>query len=747
MGIFADYAPKYYELGLNVMPVVGKGQPIENGYTKWSKERISEDYFEKMILKNPDTNIGLLTGECSGVIGFDFDYNEQNAKELENIILRILPPTPILKIGRKGFTRFYKYSGQSSIKKAWKVNGKLINVFEILSNGRYTILPPSIHPDTGTPYIWNNSELDFSCLPIISGSDIGAIIDACDIFFGIKKETGRNDAIWAYAYKVINECESESEWKSKIINYDKTKFGENSWFKDNKERRGLTQEKFTDKMIASWLKSIIKLKKQYDGIDFEFGKNDIAREIFAGEDEKINNVFPSYKDGFCFLSNEDGKEKLIPLYSEFSEYMSIVEGVKIFNKNYIYWHNGKYYEQINDLVFKNIISKRIFHGASVNYINNYFKRCEIDCQVKGRINERPTGFINVKNGIIDIKTNTLLPHSKSHFFTNCLDVEYNKDAKCNNWIEFLYDVMDGNSELIKSIQQIFGYILLGGDPFLHKAFVFIGSGRNGKGIVLNILKKLLGHGSYSIVPLSMLDKPFSLVMLDDSIANISEETPNTINSEAFKNIVAGGEVQAAKKGKDEYSFKAKCRMIFACNDFPYFDDKNTSLNDRLFIIPFNKTYLEGVNRDPFKLQKILPELSGILNWSIDGAIDILNKPIINQSKASELFKEEYREETDPVYSWFKEDIEIDYNATDKISIDTLYSTYCDWSEKAGHRIMSKPNFGKRFRRLVNEKSNNSIDALRYKYGNRQIRGYENIKVLSQNPVIKYDLVSQTVRQN
>ena len=87
MGIFADYAPKYYELGLNVMPVVGKGQPIENGYTKWSKERISEDYFEKMILKNPDTNIGLLTGECSGVIGFDFDYNEQNAKELETLFL------------------------------------------------------------------------------------------------------------------------------------------------------------------------------------------------------------------------------------------------------------------------------------------------------------------------------------------------------------------------------------------------------------------------------------------------------------------------------------------------------------------------------------------------------------------------------------------------------------------------------------------------------------------------------------
>ena len=54
------------------------------------------------------------------------------------------------KAGAKGETRFYYGPGIAS--QSWSIDGK--RVVEIIGPGRQTVLPPTIHPDTGEPYRW-----------------------------------------------------------------------------------------------------------------------------------------------------------------------------------------------------------------------------------------------------------------------------------------------------------------------------------------------------------------------------------------------------------------------------------------------------------------------------------------------------------------------------------------------------------------------------------------------------------------
>jgi hypothetical protein len=66
----------------------------------------------------------------------------------------VLPPSPVVKAGAKGETRFYYAPGLAS--QSWSIDGKWI--VEIIGAGRQTVLPPTIHPDTGKPYRWLGPE-------------------------------------------------------------------------------------------------------------------------------------------------------------------------------------------------------------------------------------------------------------------------------------------------------------------------------------------------------------------------------------------------------------------------------------------------------------------------------------------------------------------------------------------------------------------------------------------------------------
>jgi len=155
--IYGDFAAKYFELGLSVVPISpGTKQCFMKGWNRLCKELPPLDFQEKLAEKYEAHNIGLAVGPASGICAFDWDYEGPNADVLEDFIKGILPPSPVIKVGKKGWTAFYKYSdGLKNI----KGNG----FYDFLYDNCYTVLPPSQHSgDIYYKYVTPDTLLDIS---------------------------------------------------------------------------------------------------------------------------------------------------------------------------------------------------------------------------------------------------------------------------------------------------------------------------------------------------------------------------------------------------------------------------------------------------------------------------------------------------------------------------------------------------------------------------------------------------------
>lgn len=413
--------------------------------------------------------------------------------------------------------------------------------------------------------------------------------------------------------------------------------------------------------------------------------------------------------GFYFKytipDEETGKIKTVyvPQYMLMAEHC-LAEKSMAFDDSVSYKFDGKKWGWLS----KNELQKHILaqnpEGLKPFHIDQFIKVIRANCFIGAMGFKDTDGKVNVDNGIVDIASGALEMHSYQYLFKYCIPMKYEQSAECPKWLRFLDNIFEGNQELISLAQKLFGYTLMGGHPFLHRAFVLYGTGRNGKSTFLDVLRALVGKGSYSTVSMAKLDKEFSLVNLDGKLANIVEETPtDEINSEIFKALVGGGEVQVAHKGHDEFTLRVNARFIFACNDMPIFKDKSIGLLDRLVFIPFKRYFAEN-ERDTKITQKLLAELPGILNWSIKGAKTLISEGNLGIAQASEDTKETYQEETDPLYAWFKRAFKITadnlFDASKDVTAAQVYEKYKVEMEECGHRPYSREKFFRRFRLLV-----------------------------------------------
>lgn len=729
MGIFSDFALNYHELGFSVMPVKGKSRPVQSEFQNFSKTLPTEELMNGYIEKYPNHNIAIVLG-MNDLVCIDIDYDGEGRDVFLNGIKEICPPINVAKKGKKGLSIFYR--SKLTGKKCKNPLDKTKTVVEVLSVGNYTIMPPSIHPETMKEYYWETPDtlLDFSVndLQVFEEYHLIKIKAFIESFFSkeSKIDSGRNNFLGSYAIKICDKFKTIEELTNKVMEKDIEVFKSNSYYNDLEENRGQKPFDFALSHVKRAVK-FVKEKRKENGIEWDLGMNSNEGENkIRLEDYFSDNDFEIYTQ----VVSEKGKVSYIPNYFKAS---SIFKRSKKFlfsgSKNLIY-KNGHW-----DFFDKNIVDNIISQMAGVHinpfHLPGFLKQISADCSYYNKNFKSNQDMINLKNGILNIKTKELIPNSPDYEFMQTVDVEYNPDSKCDKWIEFLNDIFDNDQERITALQKIFGYILIGGRPFLQKAFVFTGGGRNGKGIVIAILRSILGIKSFSTVSMDNFNKSFSLVHLDGKLANIVEETPSEVNAEVFKNIVGGGFVTDSLKGKDQYSFRVYARLVFACNNIPEFEDKNVSILDRLFILPFDKHYAEGINLDPLLEEKIHGEISGILNWSLDGASKVMQSKIIEQPAISKSAKEEYRRENDTAYDWFMDccDPNLEY-AECFNSIDHIYLNYVEWSKATGSTILSRMNFSKRLGAILKQTGKEMFRKGTHlkRDGENVFRGYYGLKM-------------------
>jgi hypothetical protein len=195
MGAYEQYSEPLVERGYAAIPIIpgtktpgyccaGLAVPLLRWQERYLYGRVPH-YMDHNLWGNGDSGIGVVGGKAShGMVAIDTDTDDIAIK---TAIVKVLPATPVKKIGAKGETAFY-YGPDITVSRSWNINGK--RVCDLIADGRQTVLPPTIHPDTGAPYRWVGDSLDIydpDELPFLSADTIGNI-DAVLIPLGWKPD-------------------------------------------------------------------------------------------------------------------------------------------------------------------------------------------------------------------------------------------------------------------------------------------------------------------------------------------------------------------------------------------------------------------------------------------------------------------------------------------------------------------------------------------------------------------------------
>lgn len=312
--------------------------------------------------------------------------------------------------------------------------------------------------------------------------------------------------------------------------------------------------------------------------------------------------------------------------------------------------------------------------------------------------------LNLKNGTLDLDTLTLRPHSREDHLTYVLDYEYNPDALAPRFEQFVCEVLvkEGTTETDLELCQLFQELLaisLTNETKYEVMIWLSGSGGNGKTVVIKVIQWMLGMMACN-VNFETIGQMGNYDLADVQGKRVIFSTESERGSKAsegyIKRIVSGETINARAIYGKPFEFQSIAKIWWAMNDKPIIKDTGNSIWRRLQLIPFNREFSEE-EKDTDLLNKLQVELSGILNFAIDGLRRLRQRGRLPESKAVTEAIADYRKESNPVLQW-KDESTRTTNAADTPASD-LFDSYKAWAIVNNRQGLNSTNFGKELKRL------------------------------------------------
>lgn len=363
-----------------------------------------------------------------------------------------------------------------------------------------------------------------------------------------------------------------------------------------------------------------------------------------------------------------------------------------------YLYNGKFWEETSS-VYMDQFAEENFNPPPNNGMCMEFR---------GKIRRNYTkplswfnlhDMLNFNNGVLDMISFELKPHSHEYGFRYCLPFDYDPKEECDTFDKYIDDVTMGDKNIQAVLLEFMGYSLSNTDPSIgQKALILVGEGSNGKSVWMDLLKYMAGKGNYATLSMgNEISKLENRQQLDGKLFNISEEVPTKalVENNIFKTLVTGGEVQARKLYCDSYSMKCNAKILMACNEMPKTDDGSYGLIRRLMIVPFQATFT-GNRQDSQMRFKLYSEASGIFNKVLAALIRFRANQGFTTSEAIDAAVDRYRRESSPVGTWFEDRVVALKNTY--TPIDTMYQDFVGECLRCGVKPVDIRVFTKDLRR-------------------------------------------------
>lgn len=320
--------------------------------------------------------------------------------------------------------------------------------------------------------------------------------------------------------------------------------------------------------------------------------------------------------------------------------------------------------------------------------------------------------LNCPNGTIDLRAGQLREHRPEDFITKLCPTPFDPDAEAPRWEKAIRRIFDGDKELISFVQRLFGYCLTG---LVNEQVIvlFIGTGSNGKSLLLLVLLEIVG-ADYFIkasddILIRRLSQAHPTAIADlhgKRLAVVMETDAHDRLAEALiKSLTGGDRLRARRMREDFWEFSPSHKIVLCTNHRPHVEATDHAFWRRIRLVPFNVCFWKAgdpgnaskklpkhLKADPQLGEKLLAEAEGILAWCVRGCLDWQRRGL-GTTDAVAAATEEYRVEQDSLHRFIDERCVLKADA--RIASSVLYAKYHTWCEGVGERPLPANQFKQR----------------------------------------------------
>lgn len=313
-----------------------------------------------------------------------------------------------------------------------------------------------------------------------------------------------------------------------------------------------------------------------------------------------------------------------------------------------------------------------------------------------RIECAPTPrWINFTNGMLDWRTGELHDHSPDHFSTIQHPYDWDPNATCPRFDNFLGQILSEDFQVLA--WEMLGYLMLSGNP-LHQAFLFYGSGQNGKSTLMRVIAAMIGTGNYSAVTLDALNSNrFAPAALFGKTANLAGDIDATYqeSTAAFKRSTGEDVFRAENKHEGGFDFTSWAVPCFSANQIPGSADTTEGYLRRWTVIRFGRHISEA--EKTYGLSDLLiAEVPGIAAHAVRALRDLMERGHFDKERGEVAIEQaEFAEKIDAVRQWIDQCTEPVEDESYREDRSVCYKSYKTWCEVNGYKPLRADHFEER----------------------------------------------------
>ena len=468
--------------------------------------------------------------------------------------------------------------------------------------------------------------------------------------------------------------------------------------------------KLADALLSESIGSAIKIIKWpqeyppgYDVTDF-FNEGGTAEELQAMAQKAVRLTDANLKSTQVrYLPTEAGQAELFAdLHRDKLRFMHK-------QKHWLIW-NGNYWQRDDNkqvmVMAIEAAKERFKFAGSIN--DSVLKKSEANFAIRCESKQKLDAVLNIAQSLPPIATvpkqwdthNHILQFENGMYDLDALElkqgvpdlmisqstrIKFDPEAQCPRWELFLEEIMQGNYELVQFLKRSIGYCLTG-DTIEQKFFMLYGAGANGKSVLLETIRSLLGDYA--------CDSPFTAFERTRSSGNSNELArlkgvrfvtalesgeSKRLDEERLKAVTGGDPITARFLFGEFFTFKPCFKLWLSVNTLPKVQDYSDGFWRRVLVVPFNARF-EGNNCD-LDLTKVLKnELPGIANWAIEGFEKWCDKGISPPGEVIEATRS-YQSESDIVSEFLAECVMTKVDPESSVTNGQLFQEFQDWCSR------------------------------------------------------------------